>query len=598
MSALEDRRELLERLGRFYGEEHFALAFTAGTVGNDAKRVTTKGWDQTKPLATGDYGAGLLKERGLQRNVAVVLRPSNLVVLECDSEIDLVAIEELFLPTTLTVRSSEPYKRHFYFRPPEALEALPYVAFRFESGRVTADSGRYFLAPPSLHPSGVQYSFLPGLGPGDTDIVELPEQIYRELVERSRTESNEQRERIAIDPEAKISAGQRRETLFRFACMLRRWGRPYESILAECLQFNAERCDPPVSPELVEVQVRGAMKKQGDQELVGAAESPRNPQPDRLLRGGAFILDLPTDVPAVWRGAAGLGTAWAVGEGLMIVGPDGVGKTTLIQQVSLGRIGLRERVLGMQLTDDDKPLLYFALDRPAQIARSFARMVSEEDREVLDRRLIIWKGPPPFDIVKDPQALADFTEEQGAGTVVIDSLKDLAAKLSDDEVGGKVNTAFQHVLERGIDLLCGHHQRKAQAGASAPKKLADVFGSRWLTAGMGSVFMLWGEAGDLEIECLHLKQPDEELGPWKLLHDHIAGKTVIVDQVDLLELVAVRGSDGLTAEQGAALLFDSATPARNEIEKARRRLEKLTDQGFLTRTGERPDPVIYRRMLP
>ncbi len=316
---------------------------------------------------------------------------------------------------------------------------------------------------------------------------------------------------------------------------------------------------------------------------------------ERLLRGGAFILDHPTDVAAVWRGAAGLGTAWAVGEGLMIVGPDGVGKTTVIQQVSLGRIGLRDRVLGMRLEDDGRPLLYLALDRPAQIARSFARMVSETDRETLDRRLIIWKGPPPFDITKDPRALADFAEEHGAGTVVVDSLKDLASKLSDDEVGGKVNAAFQHVLARGIELLCGHHQRKAQAGAGAPKRLADVYGSRWLTAGMGSVFMLWGDAGDLEVECLHLKQPDEELGPWKLLHDHGAGKTVIVDQVDLLELVAVRGSDGLTAEQGAALLFDTATPARNEVEKARRRLGKLVDQGFLTRSGAAPDPVIYLR---
>jgi replicative DNA helicase len=318
-------------------------------------------------------------------------------------------------------------------------------------------------------------------------------------------------------------------------------------------------------------------------------------QRDRILGGGAFILDQPIDVPAVWRGAAGGGTAWAVGEGLMIVGPDGVGKTTIAQQLVLARIGLRERVLGMQLAQDARPVLYLALDRPAQIARSFGRMVTEEDRPTLDRRLIIWKGPPPFDIVKKPRALADFAELQGAGTVTVDSLKDLASKLSDDEVGGRVNEAFQEVLARGIELLCSHHQRKAQPGAGPPKKMADVYGSRWLTAGMGSVFMLWGDAGDLEVECLHLKQPDEELGPWKLLHDHRAGRTVIVDQVNLLEFVTARGPDGVTAEQAAALMFDSTTPARNDVEKARRRLQGLTDQGHLSRTGAKPDPVIYRR---
>jgi hypothetical protein len=322
------------------------------------------------------------------------------------------------------------------------------------------------------------------------------------------------------------------------------------------------------------------------------------PEHERLLKGGAFILDQPAETPAVWRGAAGGGTAWAVGEGLMVVGPDGVGKTTVMQQISLGRIGLRQRVLGMELAIDDRPLLYLALDRPAQIQRSFARMVTDENRDVLDRRLIIWRGPPPFDIVKQPRALADFAEEQGAGTVAVDSLKDLALKLSDDEVGGRVNEAFQHLLERGIEVLCSHHQRKAQAGGGAPKRLADVYGSRWITAGMGSVFMLWGEAGDLEIECLHLKQPDEELGPWKLLHDHRGGKTVIVDQVNLLELVTARGDEGLTADQAAALLFDSSTPARNEIEKARRRLDKLAEQDFVARTGAKPDPVFYRRKQP
>ena len=321
MNSTNGRSDLLEQYGRFYGDEHFALAFTAGTTGVDAKRVTTKGWDQTNPVATGDFGAALLKGRGAEHNVAVVLRPSNLIVIECDSEDDLIAIEELDLPTTLTVQSSEPYKRHFYFRPPEALDAVPYVAFRFESLRVTADAGRYFLAPPSLHPSGVQYSFLAGLGPGDTDIVELPEEIYRALVERARREDSEQRERIAVDPDAKINAGQRRETLFRYACMLRRWGRPYEAILAECLQFNAERCDPPVAPELVEVQVKGAMKKDGDQEL---AQQEREVVSWRPLSATTFL-----ELPEPTAGHELLGPLVLRGGRTIIGGDSGHGKTTL-----------------------------------------------------------------------------------------------------------------------------------------------------------------------------------------------------------------------------------------------------------------------------
>jgi replicative DNA helicase len=314
----------------------------------------------------------------------------------------------------------------------------------------------------------------------------------------------------------------------------------------------------------------------------------------RLVPGDEFVLDLPTEIPAAWGGASGT-VAWALGEPLMLCGPDGVGKTTLGQQLALGRAGLRRRVLGMRVADDERPVLYLALDRPAQAARSLARMVSASDRDRLRERLVVWRGPVPFNVVKTPRALADFATAQGAGTVVIDSLKDLAPKLSDDEVGGTVNSAIQELVARSVEVLALHHQRKAQQGAPPPKKLADVYGSRWLTAGMGSVFMLWGEAGDPVVELLHLKQPSEPLPACKLLHDHDAGKTAILESVDLLALVTAAAETGLTAEAAAAVIFDEPTPDRNAIEKARRRLEKLVAGGFITKRGERPHPVSYHR---
>jgi replicative DNA helicase len=313
---------------------------------------------------------------------------------------------------------------------------------------------------------------------------------------------------------------------------------------------------------------------------------------DRLVRGGMFIFSEPEEIPAVWGGASGT-CAWAAGEPLMLVGPDGVGKTTVGQLVILGRIGLRERVLGMRVRHDDRPVLYLAMDRPRQAARSLKRMVNETEADELDRRLIVWKGPLPFDVLRDSTALADMATRNEVGTVVIDSLKDLAAKLSDDEVGGRVNIALQEVIARDVEVLVLHHQRKQQQGASqAPKTIADVYGSRWLTAGMGSIFCLWGDPGDPVVEFTHLKQPLEPIGPWKLLHDHDRGETKVLDQVDVLGLV--NASDGLTAEAAAAAMFGTATPTRNEVEKARRRLDKLADGGFVERAGgPAPSPVTY-----
>jgi replicative DNA helicase len=312
----------------------------------------------------------------------------------------------------------------------------------------------------------------------------------------------------------------------------------------------------------------------------------------RLIAGDEFVLDMPIELPVVWGGASGT-VAWAQGEPTMICGPDGTGKTTLAQQIALARAGLRERVLGMRVAADGRPVLYLALDRPAQAARSLARMVTEEDRPALRERLLVWRGPLPFDVAKTPHALADFAESNGAGTVVIDSLKDLAHKLSDDEVGSAVNSAMQELVARGIETLPLHHPRKPQQNSGPPNKLADIYGSRWIVAGMGSIFMLTGDAGDPIVKLTHLKPPFDPLPPYKLQHDHDRGHTKIIERVDLLELARLSGETGLTVIDAAVALYDTEKPNASEIEKARRQLGKLVVGGFLEKRGERPNPVSY-----
>lgn len=103
--------------------------------------------------------------------------------------------------------------------------------------------------------------------------------------------------------------------------------------------------------------------------------------------------------------------------------------------------------------------------------------------------------------------LLAFAQEHGAGTVMIDSLKDMAPSLSDEATGQGINPAMQMCVAAGVEVLALHHQRKAQGVNTKPRKLADVYGSRWLIAGCGSVLMLWGEAGDSIVELTHPKQP-------------------------------------------------------------------------------------------
>jgi replicative DNA helicase len=292
--------------------------------------------------------------------------------------------------------------------------------------------------------------------------------------------------------------------------------------------------------------------------------------------GATFALDAPSTIAALWGERSYV--LWPEGEPTMLYGPDGVGKTTIAQQLALRRIGVGEpKLLGRPVAPvaDGKRVLYLALDRPRQAARSIRRMVAEEHRATLRDRLLVWRGSVPFDIVRDPESLAAFASDRNADSLVIDSVKDLAGNLSDEEVGMAIHRAWQLCVEAGIDVLGLHHPRKAQPGNKRPTALADVYGSRWITAGCGSIILVWGEAGDPVVDLVHLKQPADVVGPLTLLHDNRAGAVTVADEPpDPVDLVLGWVGPGPTVREVAAKVYGKSVDSvkRNEKERVRRRL--------------------------
>lgn len=314
----------------------------------------------------------------------------------------------------------------------------------------------------------------------------------------------------------------------------------------------------------------------------GAQQPPEETEvlPNLFVGGGSFFLDVPETPAAIW--GEGADVLMAEGEALIIAAPQGVGKTTIALQFVRARLGLQDSVLGYPVTPG-KRILYLGMDRPAQLQRAANRLFRNDDREFLNEHLLVWKGPPPFDMAKQTDILAAMCDKAGADTVVVDSLKDAAVGLSDDAVGAAYNRARQKALAEGVQVIELHHNRKAGTNGGEPNTLADVYGSVWLPSGAGSVISLYGEAGDPVVSFRHLKQPMNEVGPFQVVHDHETGTSTVMQTTDIFELVKAGGPEGLTAARAAESLFETKKPTRAQVEKARRRLEKLCTAGHLIR---------------
>lgn len=298
--------------------------------------------------------------------------------------------------------------------------------------------------------------------------------------------------------------------------------------------------------------------------------------------GATWLLDQDHDLAARW--GTGPEVLWSRGESLMIVGPPGVGKTTLAGQLVGALVGARGDVLGLPVERAAR-VLYLAMDRPRQVQRAMSRAFTEADREALAERLCVWRGPIPADLGRSPEILLQLAQRAGCDVVVVDSLKDAAVKLTDDEVGGNVNRAIQMCNAADVDVLVLHHQRKGQNG-NKPTSLEDVYGSTWLTAGTGSVVLLWGEAGSEVVELTHIKQPADAVGPWTIEHDHHAGTSSVTRGFDALAFLRLRPEGATVAEVAQAEHGAPVTAGSAKWKRTERRLKRLERDELAVKIGQ------------
>lgn len=299
----------------------------------------------------------------------------------------------------------------------------------------------------------------------------------------------------------------------------------------------------------------------------------------RLRPAGSWLFEEFEEKPAIWGKDDEI--LWPDDEPLLIAAPTGVGKTTLAALLARSMVGLGGDVLGYPVTECSR-VLYLALDRPAQIRRAMRRIFTDSDEAHLDERLVVHPRPLVEDLGRNPELLVHLAVQAEADRVIIDSVKDTISKVSDDESGGNYNRAIQMCCAEGRPTASLHHQRKGQQGA-APNRLEDVYGSTWITAGAGSVVLLWGEAGSGSAELIHLKTPSTPVGPLSVEIDTFAGDMRVTRGWDPLVWLRSR-SDGVQIPD-AARAMSGKEPTKSTRERARRKLDALVQRDLARKVG-------------
>ncbi len=305
---------------------------------------------------------------------------------------------------------------------------------------------------------------------------------------------------------------------------------------------------------------------------------------------GTAIFSQPTEIPSLWGADQRIG--WVKGETLMIAAKQGLGKSTLAQNLLLRRIGAVEGdFLEMPVTPaPEGKALYLGMDRPPQIMRSIGRMVEEEQLALLDKRAVFWPGPLPPGLTSNPESLAKWVLEiaPGCHTVVFDSVKDIMPGISKDEVGALINALFQMLLVNGIEVIAVHHQRKGASDKDKLSSLDDVYGSVHMTNGTGSIFTIDGTPGDARVSLRQMKSPLEMIEEFDVLIDFGEGTMTRSDAPVYTVAGVLRdaGDTGATIKEIALKVHNLNTQAAQK--KVRTVLIAMRDKSGTARVVKPP----------
>jgi len=215
-----------------------------------------------------------------QLNIGIALNQSDLIDVECDGPEAESNLQKMFggdIPSTPTWRSKR--GSHRLFRRPDDLPEKAMVKIDGIEFRIGNSKGALSIVPPSVHPDGPHYEWLPGLSIREVQPAELPEDIA-ERIRRSASQPCSE-----PDADDDIADGNRNNELFKLSCKMFRARIPLSAVECALQAVNAERCKPPLPAA----------------EVAGIAESARSQTSQKPQTYGQILLDIALGGCDLWH---------------------------------------------------------------------------------------------------------------------------------------------------------------------------------------------------------------------------------------------------------------------------------------------------------
>ena len=196
---------------------------------------------------------------------------------------------------------------------------------------------------------------------------------------------------------------------------------------------------------------------------------------------------------------------------VLLSGPPGTGKTQLSLQFCI-HMAIGKSFLGWDM-DKPRKIMFISMEMGHAALKFFVEQMAagytEEERQLLARNLFL--VPLGTGVMLDSPAeqakVVRLVQKYNPDGVIFDSL----GVATTDELSseGTTKTIMDYVarLRAEYDLFVWfiHHNRKAQSANKKPSKLADIYGSVYVTAAPTTVIGLWPVKRQIELSGLKIR---------------------------------------------------------------------------------------------